>query len=97
VLPSGIDGIHTKGNAPAPSVENINTLNVAPIGIQEVATHPMPPSQPRQLFKSPANVPQRPVCIQPPMHPMLVVPDHSPPLRTSNNVQSDDELLQAYL
>jgi hypothetical protein len=45
------------------TVENINTLNVAPVGIQEVATHPMPPSQPRQLFKSPANVPRRSVCI----------------------------------
>jgi hypothetical protein len=57
VLPSGIDGIDTKGNAPVPSVENINTVNAAPIGIQEVATHPMPLSQPWKLFKSSANVP----------------------------------------
>jgi hypothetical protein len=57
VLPSGIDGVDTEGNAHVPTVENINTLNAAPVGIQEVATHPMPPSQPRQLFKSPANVP----------------------------------------
>jgi hypothetical protein len=32
-------------------------LNTAPVDIQEVATHPMPPSQPQQLFKSPASVP----------------------------------------
>jgi hypothetical protein len=47
VLPSGIDGIDTEGNAPVPTLENINTLNAAHVGIQEVATHPMPPSQPR--------------------------------------------------
>jgi hypothetical protein len=63
VLPSRIDGVDTEGNTPIPTVENINTLNVAPVGIKEVATHPMPPSQPRQLFKSPANVPRRSVCI----------------------------------
>jgi hypothetical protein len=63
VLPSGIDGIDMEGNAPVSTVENINTLNAAPIGIQEVATHLMPPSQPPQLFKSPANVPRRSVCI----------------------------------
>jgi hypothetical protein len=97
VLPTGIDGVDTEGNAPVPSVENINTLNATPVGIQEVATHLMPPSQPRQLFKSPANVPRRPVCIQPPMHPTLVVQDPSPLLRNSNTVQSDDELLQACL
>jgi hypothetical protein len=97
VLPSGIDGVDTKRNAPVPSVENINTVNATSIGIQEVAIHPMPPSQPRQLFKSSANVPRRPVCIQPPMHPMLVVPDPSLPLRTSNTMQSDDKLLQACL
>jgi hypothetical protein len=78
VLPSGIDGVDMERNAPVPSAENINTLNGAPIGMQEVATHPMPPSQPRQLFKSSANVPRRPVCIQPPMHPTLVVPNPSP-------------------
>jgi hypothetical protein len=93
VLPSEIDGVDTEGNAPVPTIENINTLNAAPVGIQEVATHPMLPSQPRQLFKSTTNVPQRPVCIQLPMHPTLIVPDTSPPLRTSNTVQSDDELL----
>jgi hypothetical protein len=47
VLPSGIDGVDMEGNAPVPTLENINTLNIAPIVIQEVATHPMPPSQPR--------------------------------------------------
>jgi hypothetical protein len=78
VLPSGIDGVDTEGNAPIPTVENINILNVAPVSIQEVATHPMPPSQPWQLFKSSANVPRRLVYIQPPMHPTLVVPDPSP-------------------
>jgi hypothetical protein len=78
VLPSGIDGVDTEGNAPVPTLENINTLNTAPISIQEVATYPMPPSQSWQLFKSPASVPRRPVCIQPPMHPTLVFPDLSP-------------------
>jgi hypothetical protein len=63
VLPSGIDGVDTEENAPITSVENINTPNGALVGIQEVATHPMPPSQPEQLFKSLANVPRRPVCI----------------------------------
>jgi hypothetical protein len=97
VLPSRIDGVDTEGNTPIPTVENINTLNVAPVGIQEVATHPMPPSQPRQLFKSPANVPRRSVCIQPPMHPTLIVPDPSPHVQASDIVPSDDELLQACL
>jgi hypothetical protein len=62
VLPSGIDGVDTEGNAPVPTLENINMLNAAPVGIQEVAIHPMPPSQPQQLFKSPTSVPRRPVC-----------------------------------
>jgi hypothetical protein len=57
LLPNGIDGVDTEGNAPVPTLENINMLNAVPVGIQEVATHPMPPSQPRQLFKSPASVP----------------------------------------
>jgi hypothetical protein len=78
LLPSGIDGVDTEGNAPVPTLEIINMLNTAPVGIQEVATNPMPPSQPRQLFKSPASVPRRPVYIQPPMHPTLVAPDPSP-------------------
>jgi hypothetical protein len=97
VLPSGIDGVDTEGNVLVPSMEKINTLNAAPVGIQEVSTHPMPPSQLRQLFKSPANVPRRPVCIQPPIHPMLIVPDPSPPLGASRIVPSDDELFQACL
>jgi hypothetical protein len=46
VLPSGIDGVDTEGNVVVPSMENINTLNADLVGIQEVATHPMPPSQP---------------------------------------------------
>jgi hypothetical protein len=91
VLPSGVDGVDTEGNTPVPGVENINTLDAAPVSIREVATHLMPPSQPRQLFKLPANVSQRPVCIQPPMHPMFVVPDPSPPLGASNTVPSDDK------
>jgi hypothetical protein len=97
VLPSGIDGVDTEGNAPIPTLENINTLNATPVGIQEVATHPMPPSQPRQLFKSPASVPRRSVCIQPPMHPILVALDPSPHVRASDTVQSEDELLLACL
>jgi hypothetical protein len=63
LLPSGIDGVDTEGNAPVPTLEIINMLNAAPVSIQEVATHPMPLSQPRQLFKSPASVPRRLVCI----------------------------------
>jgi hypothetical protein len=95
LLPSGIDGIDTKGNAPVPTLENINILNAAPVGIQEVATHPMPPSQPRQLFKPLASVPRRPVCIQPPMHPMLVAPDPSPCIRASDTTESEDDLVLA--
>jgi hypothetical protein len=97
VLPSGIDGVDTKGNAPVRTLENIHTLNTAPVGIQEVATHPMPPSQPRQLFKSPASVPRRPVCIQPPMHPTLVAPDPSPRVRAYNIAKSEDDLLLAHI
>jgi hypothetical protein len=33
VLPSGIGGIDTKGNAPIGSVENINTLDPPPLGV----------------------------------------------------------------
>jgi hypothetical protein len=87
LLPSGNDWIDTEGNAPVPTLEIINMLNAAPVGIQEVATNPMPPSEPRQFFKSPASVPRRPVCIQPPMHPTLVAPDPSP------RVQASDTLL----
>jgi hypothetical protein len=97
VLPSGIDGVDTEGNALVPGMENINMLNVAPVGVQEVATHPMPPSQPRQKFKSPANVPRRPVYIQPPMHPMLIVPDPFPYVGASDTMLGDDELFQACL
>jgi hypothetical protein len=57
LLPSGIDGVDTEGNAPVPTLKIINMLNTAPVGIQEVATNPMPPSQPRQLFNSPESVP----------------------------------------
>jgi hypothetical protein len=70
-------------------------LNAAPVGIQEVVTHPMPPSQPQQFFKSPASVPQRPVCIQPPMHPTLVALDPSPRIRASDIAESEDDLLFA--
>jgi hypothetical protein len=95
LLPSRIDGVNTKGNAPVPTLENINMLNAAPVGIQEVATHPMPPSQPWQLFKSPASVPRRSVCIQPPMHPTLIAPDPSPCVRASDTVESEDDLILA--
>jgi hypothetical protein len=57
----------------------------------------MPPFQPRQLLKSPASVPQRPVCIQSPMHPTLIVPDPSPHVRASDTMQSEDELFLACL
>jgi hypothetical protein len=30
VLPSGIDGVDKEGNAPIPTLENINTLNATP-------------------------------------------------------------------
>jgi hypothetical protein len=63
VLPSGIDGVDMEGNASILVIKNINTLDAPLVGVQDVATHPVPPSQPRQLFKSPENVPQRPVCI----------------------------------
>jgi hypothetical protein len=95
LLPSGIDGVDTEGNAPVPTLENINMLNAAPVGVQEVATHPMPPSQPRQLFKSPASVPRRPMCIQPPMHPTLVAPDPFPCVRASDTAESGDDLVLA--
>jgi hypothetical protein len=95
VLPSGIDGVDTERNALVRTLENINTLNAAPVGIQEVATHPMPPSQPRQLFKSPTSVPRRPVSIQPPMHPTFVVLDPSPRVRASDIAESEDDLLLA--
>jgi hypothetical protein len=38
LLPSGIDGVDTEGNAPVPTLEIINMLNTAPFDIQEVAT-----------------------------------------------------------
>jgi hypothetical protein len=95
LLPSGIDGVDTEGNAHVPTLENINMLNAAPVGIQEVATNPMPPSQARQLFKSPTSVPRRPVCIQPPMHPTLVAPDPSPRVRASGTAESEDDLVLA--
>jgi hypothetical protein len=95
LLPSGIDGVDTEGNAPVPTLEIINMLNTILVGIQEVATNPMPPSQPRQLFKSPASVPRRPVCIQPPMHPTLVAPDPSPRIRASDTAESEDDLVLA--
>jgi hypothetical protein len=95
LLPSGIDGVDTEGNVPVPTLEIINMFNVAPVGIQEVATHPMPPSQPWQLFKSPASVPRRPMCIQPPMHPTLVAPDPSPCVRASDIAESEDDLILA--
>ena len=62
VFPNRIYGVDTKKNARLPTLENINMLNATPIGIQEVATHPTPPSQPWQLFKSPADVPRTSVC-----------------------------------
>jgi hypothetical protein len=76
-------------------LEIINMLNTAPVGIQEVATNPMPPSQPRQLFKSPASVPRRLVCIQPPMHSTIVAPDPSPCVQASDIAESEDDLVLA--
>jgi hypothetical protein len=95
LLPSGIDGVDTEGNALVPTLEIISILNAAPVGIQEVATNPMPPSQLRQLFKSPACVPRRPVYIQLPMHPTLVAPDPSPCVQASDTVESEDDLVLA--
>ena len=95
VLPSGIDGVDTEENAPVPTLENINTLNAIPVGIQEVATHPTFPSQPRQLFKSLADVPRTSVCIPPPMHPMLIGLDPSPHVQASDTMESDDDLFIA--
>jgi hypothetical protein len=97
LLPSGIDGVDTEGNAPVPTLEINNMLNAAPFGIQEGATNPMPPSQLRQLFKSSVSVPRRPVCIQPPMHPTLVAPDPSPCVRASDIAESEDDLVFACL
>jgi hypothetical protein len=62
VLPSRIDGINTERNAPVGSLGKINT-------------HPVAPSVPRQLIKSPANVLPRAVSIQPPMDTTFIVPD----------------------
>jgi hypothetical protein len=93
LLPSGIDGVDTEGNAHVPTLEIISILNTPPVGIQEVTTNPMPPSQPRQLFKSPACVPRRPVCIQLPMHPTLVAPDPSPCVQASDTMESEDDLV----
>jgi hypothetical protein len=95
LLPSRIDGVDTEGNAPVPTLKNINMLNATPVGIQEVATHSMPPSQPQQLFKSPASMPRRLECIQPPMHPMLVAPYPSPYIRASDTAESEDDLVLA--
>ena len=44
VLSSRIGGIDTKENASIESVEKINTLDPPPLGIQEVAIHPVAPS-----------------------------------------------------
>jgi hypothetical protein len=95
LLPSGIDGVDTEGNAPVPTLEIINMLDTAPVGIQEVATNPMPPFQPRQLFKSPACMPRRPVCIEPPMHPTLVALNPSPCVQAFDIVESEDDLVLA--
>ena len=93
VLLSGIDGLQMEGNASIPTLENINMLNATPIGIQEIATHPMPPFQLWQLFKSPEDVPRTSPCIPPPMHPTLIGPDPSPRVQASGIMESDDELL----
>jgi hypothetical protein len=75
VLPSRIDGINTERNAPVGSLGKINTLDPPPLDVEEVATHPVAPSVPRQLIKSPANVLPRAVSIQPPMDTTFIVPD----------------------
>ena len=97
VLPSGIDGVDIEGNVPVSTLENNNMLNVAFVGIQEVAIHPMPISQAWQLSKSSANVPQRSVCIQPPMHPTYVGQNPSSHVRASNIMESNDEIYLACL
>ena len=55
----------------------------------------MPPSHLWQLFKSPASMPQRLVCIQPPMHPTLVALDPSLCIPTSNTAESEDDFILA--
>ena len=95
VLPSKIDGVDMEGNIVVPTLENINRLNVAPVSIQEVATHPTPPSQPWQLFKSPADLPQTSICIQPPMQWTLIGPDPSPRVWASDTMENDDEIYLA--
>ena len=92
LLPSGIDGIDMEGNAPVPTLENISMLNAAAVGIQEDANHPMPPSQPQQLFRTLADVPRTPMCIPPSMHPILIGLDPSLHIPASNTLESDDEV-----
>ena len=92
VLPSAIEGFHTERNAPVPTLENICMLNAALFGIQEDATHPTLPYQPRWLFRTPADVP-RTSCIPPPIHPTPIGPDPSPHVQAPDTMESDDELL----
>jgi hypothetical protein len=92
LLPRGIEGVHTEENAPVPTLENISTLHAIHVGIQEDATHPTPPSQPRRLFRTPADVPRTSTCILPPMNPTLVGLDPSPHVLASDIMASDDEI-----
>jgi Protein of unknown function (DUF 659)/hAT family C-terminal dimerisation region len=78
VLPSGIDGVGTEGNAPIPALENINSFNAAPVDIHEVATPLMPPPEGRQLFRTPADVLRALTSTPPSIHPTAVGPDPSP-------------------
>ena len=92
LLPSGIEGVHTEENAPVPTLENISTPHAIHAGIQEDATHPTPPSQPRRLFRTPTDVPRTPTFTFPPMNPTLVGPHPSPCVPPSNTQESDDEV-----
>ena len=100
VPPSRIDGVDMEGNASVPTLENIHTLNAAPVNIQEVATHPRPPSspsQPRRLFKAPADVPQTSMCIPSPMHPIPIRPDPSSHVQVPDTMESDDDILLCFM
>jgi hypothetical protein len=97
MLSSRMDGVHSEGSASIPSVESINTHDPRPTSLQEVFTHPVASYLTRQLFKLPAIVPTRPVCIQPSKGPTFFAPNSSPSAEASKTVASDDEFLTACL
>jgi hypothetical protein len=65
VLPCGIDGVHAKEITPISGVESINRYDAPCVGLLDVAAHLMASTLTRQLFKLPASVHVRAVCIQP--------------------------------